>query len=336
MTRHATIIDVARLAGVSKATAARVMNGSPELVREETRERVIEAATQLGYERNAIAGSLRTAHTHMIALSIPDITNPFWPEVARGVQDGLEQKDYATVTVNTDWNAQREQNYLRMVRRNRFDGLVINPAEVSNADLKVLRIPVVILGSGSQYPDFDSVGSATEQGVEMGLTFLLGLGHRRIGLLAGHPRHNLVFTRYQGYAAFHERHHLPLSPELVIQTDFIEEAGFDGMMRLLGLPEPPTAVFCANDILAIGALKAAQQAGVRVPNDVSIMGMDDIHAADTTFPTLSTIAKPKYDIGQTAADLLLHRLNGDTTAPVQHLQLPCRLLQRGTTAPPRG
>jgi LacI family transcriptional regulator len=272
----------------------------------------------------------------MVALSIPDITNPFWPEVARGVQDGLEQKDYATVTVNTDWNAGREQNYLRMVRRNRFDGLVINPAEVSNDELKVLRIPVVILGSGTHYPDFDSVGSATEQAVDMGLTYLLELGHRRIGLLAGHPRPNLVFTRYQGYAAFHERHNLPLIPDLIIQTDFVEEAGFEGMTRLLGLPEPPTAVFCANDILAIGALKAAQHMGVRVPDDVSIMGMDDIHAADTTFPTLSTLAKPKYDIGQKAAELLLRRLGGDMTAPVEHLQLPCRLLQRGTTAPPRG
>src|SRR5258706_14340222 len=125
--RRPTIIDVSRRAGVSKTTAARVVGGQDDLVREQTRERVWKAVAELGYERNAVAGSLRTNQTFMVALSIPDITNPFWPEVARGVQDTIEARGYATVTVNSDWSVEREQNYLRMVRRNRFDGLIINP-----------------------------------------------------------------------------------------------------------------------------------------------------------------------------------------------------------------
>lgn len=332
MARRPTIIDVARLAGVSKATAARVVNGDQNLVRLETRERVMEAAAQLGYERNAVAGSLRTDQTKMVALSIPDITNPFWPEVARGVQDGLEQLGYATVTVNSDWNAEREQEYLRMVRRNRFDGLIINPANVSNDELKSLHIPVVVLGSGRHYPDFDTVGSATEASVNEGLSYLLELGHRRIGLCAGRARRNTERSRYYGYVTFHARHGLPLDDALIMETEFSEQAGFDAMVHLMQLSNRPTAVFAANDILAIGALKAAQMLGLHVPEDVSIIGMDDIYAASITSPPLTSVAKPKYAIGERAAELLVARMNEDDSAPPQHLLLACRLIKRGSTA----
>lgn len=334
MARRPTIIDVARLAGVSKATAARVVNGDHTLVKAETRERVLHAATQLGYERNAVAGSLRTDQTKIVALSIPDITNPFWPEVARGVQDGLERLGYATVTVNTDWNADREQNYMRLVRRSRFDGLIINPATVSNDALKSLHIPVVILGSGKYYPDFDSVGSATENAVVEGLSYLRELGHQRIGLCAGRSRSNTERSRYYGYISFHARHGLPLEDSLIIETEFSEQAGYDAMMRMMQSERPPSAVFAANDIHAIGALKAAQALGCHVPGDVSIMGMDDIYAASITSPPLTTVAKPKYDIGQRAAELLLARLTEDEPHTPQHLKLPCLLVKRGSTASP--
>ncbi len=332
MTRRPTIIDVAHLAGVSKATAARVINGDQTLVKQATRERVLQAASQLGYERNAVAGSLRTDQTKIVALSIPDITNPFWPEVARGAQDGLERLGYSVVTVNTDWDPEREQHYLGVVRRNRFDGLIINPAQVSNDTLKRLHIPVVILGAGKHYPDFDSVGSATQDGVTQSLSHLYELGHSRIGLCAGRSRTNTERLRYDGYITFHTRHGLPLEESLIIQTEFSEQAGYDGFLRLMQHPRPPSAVFAANDILAIGALRAAQAMGCRVPEDVSIMGMDDIYAASITSPALTTVAKPKYDIGQRAAELLIGRMSGDTDSPPQHIHLPCRLVIRSSTA----
>jgi len=332
--RRPTIIDVARLAGVSKATVARVINGQPEVVRLETRERVLEAAAQLGYERNAIAGSLRTNQTDMVVLSLPDITNPFWPEVARGVQDTLEGYGFATVTVNSDWSREREQRYLQLVRRHRFDGLIINPAGISNDDLKALNIPVVTLGGGDNYPDFDAVGSDTEQGVEDILTHLLELGHQRIGLIAGQSRRQKGETRSQGYIMFHARHRLYLDDRLIVKTDFHDQAGYEAMMYLLGLDEPPTAVFAANDILAIGALKAAHASERRVPDDVSIVGMDDIYAAAVTSPPLTTVAKPKYEIGVKAAELLVESLRVKEHSQPQHIKLPCYLVKRGTTAPP--
>jgi LacI family transcriptional regulator len=330
--RRPTIIDVAKLAGVSKATAARVVNGDASLVRHETRQRVMEAVEQLGYERNAIAGSLRTNQTNMVMLAIPDITNPFWPEVARGVQDGLEQAGYATVTVNSDWNAEREQQFLSLIRRNRFDGLIINPAMVTSSELRKLRIPVIVLGSEQHYPDFDTVRSATESAVTDSLDYLRQLGHTRIGLCAGHSRRISERTRYHSYIAFHARYGLPLDQDLIIETAFTEQAGYQAMEQFMGLSQPPTAVFAANDILAIGALKAARAMNCAVPDQVSIMGMDDIYAAAMTTPTLTTVAKPKYDIGLHAAQLLAARLGNKEQKPPQHLKLPCRLEIRGSTS----
>lgn len=332
MPRHPTIVDVARLAGVSTATVGRVINGQDDIVRDSTRQRVMQAIAQLGYERNSIAGSLRTDRTCMIALSIPDITNPFWPEVARGVQDTLEQHDYTVVTVNSDWDAAREVKYLKMVRRNRFDGLIINPTNLDNTDLRQMSIPIVILGSEEGYPGYDSVGSATNEAVDAALEYLYRLGHRRIGLIAGRSRRRTSTNRYYSYVAFLAKKQLQLDEALIVHTEFSLEAGASAMRALLSLAEPPTAVFAANDIIAIGAMQTAQAMHWCIPEDISIIGMDNIYAAATTSPPLTTIAKPKYEIGAHAARMLLTRLGGDTDSPARHLQLPCTLIERGSTA----
>jgi LacI family transcriptional regulator len=331
-----TIIDVARLAGVSKTTVARVVGGQDDLVREATRERVLKAVAELGYERNAVAASLRSTKTFMIALCIPDITNPFWPEVARGVQDAIEAGGYATVTVNSDWSALREETYLRMVRRNRFDGLIINPMSADSRTLASLNIPVVILGSGHNFLEFDSVGSDTEAAARDALDQLLALGHRRIALIAGRSQRRKAFARLDSYRLFHQRHGLPLDEALVIESDFTDQAGFEAMGRLLEMNNPPTAVFAGNDILAIGALKAAQAMQRSVPDEISIIGMDDIYAAALTSPALTTVAKPKYEIGTTAAQLLLERMNGRASGAAKHLKLPCHVVQRASTAAVKG
>jgi LacI family transcriptional regulator len=330
-----TIIDVARLAGVSKTTVARVVGGEDKLVREQTRQRVLDAIAELGYERNAIAGSLRSKKTFMIALCIPDITNPFWPEVARGVQDTIEASGYATVTVNSDWSSGREESYLRMVRRNRFDGLIINPMGSDGQALVSLDIPTVILGSGDNFPELDSVGSDTETASQLALEHLFELGHRRIALIAGRSARRKAFARLESYRVFHRAHRLPLDEALVIESEFTDQAGYAAMQRLLNLPNPPTAVFAGNDILAIGALKAAQALQRSVPDDISIIGMDDIYAAAVTSPALTTVAKPKYAIGSTAANLLLERMRDSAPHPPTHLKLACRFVHRSSTSRPR-
>jgi LacI family transcriptional regulator len=248
------------------------------------------------------------------------------------VQDASEASGYTTVTVNSDWTAEREKNYLRMVRRNRFDGLIINPTGVSSEALHRLGVPVVILGSGDNHPDFDSVGSATESAVQDALEHFLALGHRRIALIAGRSRRRNELARYLSYRTFHERHHLPMDEALVIECEFSERDGYESMLQLMLLPQPPTAIFAANDLLAIGALKAAQALHKNVPADVSIIGMDDIYAASMTSPSLTTIAKPKYEIGVEAARFLLERLNGNAPTQPRHLRIPCQFVLRGSTS----
>jgi DNA-binding LacI/PurR family transcriptional regulator len=334
MRQRPTIIDVARVAGVSKTTVSRVLGGEESLVREETRQRVLDAVQQLGYERNVVASSLRTDRTQTIALIIPDIANPFWPEVARGVQDTLEDKKYAVVLANSDWEVRREREFLAMARRNRFDGIIINPARISGDELAASGIPAVVLGLDAGYPGFDVLGNDSYAGTALALGHLVELGHRRIGLLSGLSRGSSRPSRLAAYTDFCQAHDMPIDNCLIVTCPYEQESGCQGMEQLLNLTVPPTAVLAANDILAIGALQAAHNAGLRVPDDVSLVGMDDIYAVSVTRPPLTTVAKQKYELGQQAATFLFERIEGRAPdAPRRHA-FPCRLVVRSSTAPP--
>ena len=334
MKRQPTIIDVAKKAGVSKTTVSRVITGDGANVREETVLRVQEAVEELGYTHNAVASSLRTARTNIIMISLPDITNPFWPAVARGVQDRMEKDGYAVVFANSDWDAQREKMFLEMARRNRFDAILINPVRVSNDELKATHIPTVLIGSHGGFPDFDIVGSNTYDATQLALTHLYELGHRRIGLIRGERQSRPGHSRLRSYTDFLQEKQIPLDNSLVVRVPFDENGGRQALQQLLSLSQPPTAVLAANDILAIGALQAAHEAGVSVPEQLSIIGIDDIFAASATTPPLTTIAKPQYEIGKQAAEFLLDHLDERPfTTPRRHL-FNCTLQQRGSTAPP--
>ena len=335
MRRRPTIIDVAHVAGVSKTTVSRVVSGDGSMVREETRQKVLEAVEQLGYERNAVAGGLRTNRTYTIALIIPDIANPFWPEVARGVQHALEAKGYAVVLANSDWDARREHEFLAMARRNRFDGIIINPASVTNDELAACRIPATILGGlGSEYSDFDMVGSDSYGGTALAMTHLVSLGHQRIGLISGLSRGFSLASRLDSYTDSLQQHNIPIEQDLIVKCPYGQEFGRQSMTQLLELTKPPTAVLAANDILAIGALQAVREAGLRVPQDMSIVGMDDIYAISVTTPPLTTVAKQKHTLGWQAAIFLLERIQGEAPSTSRRHALPCRLITRGSTAPP--
>jgi len=332
MKRRPTIIDVAKLAGVSKTTVSRVISDDSN-VRDETRRRVRTAIETLGYEQNTVASSLRTDRTNIIMLAIPDITNPFWPDVARGVQDVMDREGYAVVFANSDWHGEREKMFLQMARRGRFDGIVINPVKVTNAELLATDIPTVLVGSNDEYPDFDTVGSDSYGGTQLALQHLFSLGHRRIGLIRGQSFHRSRRSRLAGYLDFLREHDIPLDERLIVDVPFERTAGSRAMQQLLALSQPPSAVFTANDILAIGALQAAHEAGLRVPQELSIVGMDDIFAASTTMPPLTTIMKPKFQNGQKAARFLLDRIRDQgPEQPRRHIS-PCHLQKRGSTAP---
>lgn len=331
--RQVTIIDVARHAGVSKTTVGRVINGETDRVSEKTWQRVLAAIEELGYERNIIATSMRTDQTFMVVLSIPDIMNPFWPEVARGVQDTLEEQGYTVALLNSDWDTQRERQHLQTVRRNRFDGLILNPIRITNAELKQLGTPAVLLGDGSDFPDFDSVGSDSVAAVDMALEHLIALGHRRIGLIAGISQRQRKDTRSTQYVAIHRNYDLPLDEELIVRCPYSQADGEKAARQLLRLKHPPTAICAGNDILAIGALTAAHQIGLVIPDDLSIIGIDDIYAAGTTSPPLTTVAKPKYEIGAEAAARLLQKIQSDSPLSPRSTVLKGHLVVRQTTGP---
>jgi DNA-binding LacI/PurR family transcriptional regulator len=327
-----TIIDVARLAGVSKTTVARVVSGQLDIVGPQTQEKINRAIAELGYEKNAIASSLRTNRTKIIMLSIPDINNSFWSEVARGCQDFLDKAGYSVVMANNDWDPDRELRFLRTARRGRFDGVLINPIQISKNEILASKIPTVIIGNRQGFDGIDMVGSDSEYAIRCALEHLVDLGHRRIGLLLGISTINSSNNRLEKYQKFLQIAGLTYDPQLVVSASFDQHGGMNAMRQLLTLPDPPTAVLGSNDFMAIGALHEAYEQGYQVPQDLSIIGIDDITDASIVLPPLSTIAKQKYELGYQAAELLIKRINQEGNLQVQHIVIPTRLIVRGTTA----
>lgn len=333
MGQRPTIIDVARHAGVSKSTVSRVLQGDRP-VSQQSQEAVWQAIAVLGYEQNTVASSLRTDRTWTIMLATPDITNPFWATVARGVQDTMEAAGYSVVLANSDWDANRERLFLRTARRNRFDAILINPTVVSGQELLATGVPVVLLGMRTDLTGFDNVGSDSYDGVQQALNHLYDLGHRRIGFLRGQHKSGRGLARQRAYQEFMQEHGLPIDPALIVEIPYELAQGYAAAKQLLATPTPPTAIFAGNDLLAIGAMHAAHELGVAIPAALSIIGLDDIPAAAMTLPGLTTVAKPKYAIGQQAATFLLERLAGTAPPEARQLFMPCQLVVRGSTAPP--
>lgn len=331
MARKPTILDVAQVAGVSKSTVSRVLQGESEPVADETRRQVEAAMRDLGYSPNAVASSLRTQQTFMVMLLLPSIDNPFWPAVAHGLQDGLSTAGYAMVLAISNYQVEQERAYLQMARRNRFDALAINPAQIPPHEVAALGVPTVVLGLRNSYAAFDMVGSDSYAGTREALAHLWQLGHRRIGFMWGSEATSRA--RLRAFTDFHAEHGLAVDESLVVGTAYSDEGGRSATRTLLALPSPPTALFAANDMLALAAIQAASELRVRVPEELSIVGMDDIGSARTSTPSLTTIAKDKEAIGRQAARLLLDRLAGNLSAP-HSVVIPCRLIARHSAAAP--
>lgn len=331
MNPRPTILDVAKLAGVSKSTVSRVLNNELDKVSSETQEKVLEAIRRLDFEQNLAATSLRTDRTNLVMLMIPDIMNPYWPEVARGIQDFMGEQNYSVVFANSDWTESREMEYLRVARRNRFDGLLINPVHVSEVELLALKIPIVVLGINEDYPRLDSVGSDNLAVNQKAIDYLIRLGHVRIGMLLGQSQRGSSRLRLEIYRQALIKNDLPLDERLIVPVTYDQQGGVQGMAQLLDREPVPTAVLASNDVIAMGAMQLAAERGYRIPADISIMGIDDIHSAQLTSPPLTTIRKQKYEIGRVAAASLLDRMQGRYAGEPRKTLVPCQLIVRGST-----
>jgi LacI family transcriptional regulator len=333
--KRPTQADVARRAGLSQAMVSYVLNANTAVsVPEETRARVLAAMRELGYVPNRTARSLRTSKTLTIASIIPDIANPFYPAFVRGVQDMADHHGYDLIMYNSDGAAEKERKYLQSVEQGRVDGLVGVFFHVTARDLAglleqgiaVVRLEAMRKSAGELPLDnifVDSLAAAHEA-----IDFLLGRGYRRIAMLGNTPGPGEA--RQQGYRRALQAASMPLREEFILHCDFTEAGGYLGMQTLLALPVRPDAVFAANDVMAMGALAAIQAAGLHVPDDVAVMGFDDIPLARQLSPPLTTVRQFQTQLGRRAAELLLERLTGHYAGPGRSQEMPHEIVVRAS------
>jgi LacI family repressor for deo operon, udp, cdd, tsx, nupC, and nupG len=333
----ATMQDVAKRAGVSTATVSRVLS-EPDRVAEATRERVMAAVRHLGYAPNNAAKTLRTLRTQKILVTVPDISNPFFSQVIRGVEEAAHAAGYAVLLGDTRHELAREEQYGRMLQRKEADGLIFLGHRLPDSLSRMVtalgpRTPIV---NGCEYSADLRVSSAhidNALAASEAMDHLYGLGHSRVGVISGPLASPLSRDRLAGARAAAERHG-HAATLTAVTGDFSIESGLRQTLALLEADPAPTAVFCFSDEMAMGALEAFRRRGLKCPDDVSLIGFDDIRYSEHLDPPLTTVSQPMDDIGHEVVRLLLDVLSG-RAGTVRHVTLAHRLVLRESTAPPR-
>jgi len=338
--RPATLRDVAAAARVHPATASRALNPETRLlVSEDTARRVTAAAARLGYRPNPVARSLRTRRSHTVGVLIPDLNNPLFPPIVRGLEDKLAAAGYVALLGNTDADANRERIIFEMMRARHVDGFVLATATVHDqllAEAAAADLPVVLMNRLSPDYSFPSVSVDNEQGARMAVTHLARLGHTRIAHIAGPQEASTGLSRLRGFKEAMVSAGLEVHEDLIAYAGkYTVEEGTRCCRELVTRPGGFTAVAAANDMLAVGCYTALDEAGRQCPDDVSVIGFNDMPFIDRLKPPLTTVRFPHYQLGTEAAQLLLERI-GETDGPVKILYLAPELVVRGSTAAPPG
>lgn len=307
--RRPSVTDVARLATVSVGTVSNVLN-RPERVASATRERVLAAIDELGFVRNASARQLRSGEITTIGAVVLDIANPFFTEIARGIEDRLAEDDLTLMLASSDENPDREARYLRLFAEHGVRGVLATPSHGSIDALLALRekgIPVVLLDHTSPVPELGSVAVDDLSGGSLALAHLLDLGHERIGFINGPLTLRQCVDRRDGAVqALVERGLDPAEALVEMSVDNLNaDAGDAATKRLLARDDRPTAIFCVNDLTALGSLRALRESGVEVPNEMAVVGYDDVSFASMLSTPLTSVRQPTHTLGWTAADILL-------------------------------
>ena len=331
-----TLRDVAVRAGVHPATASRALNPETRiLVSEDTARRVLDAAEALGYSPNPVARSLRTRRSHTVGVLIPDLNNPLFPPMVRGLEDRLAAAGYVALIGNTDSDDKRERMVFDQMRARHVDGLVLATARLHHpllAEASRADLPVVLINRLAQDYSFPSVSVDNERGVRMAVGHLAALGHRRIAHIAGPQETSTGLSRYRGFVTAMESGGLPVDGDLVVfAKSFTVEEGERCSRLLLDRGAGCTAIAAGNDMLAVGCYAALDEAGLSCPEDISVVGFNDMPFIDRLRPPLTTIRFPHYQVGTEAAQLLLERI-AEHAGPVKILYLAPELVIRGSTA----
>lgn len=317
------IDDVAKQAGVSRATVSRVLNNNPK-VDTDLRERVLAAAKALGYQPNRAARRLRAQSSNVIGLVISDIQNPYFLSVTRGVEDAAYAQQMNLILCNSDEDLDKERMYLHVMEAERVAGLIIVPAHSENSkDLNALKkagIPIILLDRAVKNVQVDTLKVDNEHGAHEAISHLIKLGYRRIATIAGSCHVSTGLERYQGYKSALETAGITRDEALVKFGNFKTESGYTLANELLNAANPPDAIFIANNLMTLGALRALRERNVRVPEDIALVGFDDLPWSGELYAPLTAVAQPTYELGQEAMRLLLRRL-ADPKAPYQTVVL---------------
>nr|WP_086937771.1 DNA-binding transcriptional regulator CytR [Thaumasiovibrio occultus] len=331
----ATMKDVAQLAGVSTATVSRALM-NPEKVSASTRKKVEQAVLKSGYSPNSLARNLRRNESKTIVAIIPDICDPYYTELIRGIEEAALEHGYLVLLGDSGQQQQRENSFVNLVFTKQADGMLLLgtqlPFDVSKPEQKNLP-PLVMACEYAPELELPTVHIDNLTAAFEAVNYLTQMGHKHIAQITGPEDASLCEFRTQGYQQALRRAGVPINPAYTVKSDFSFASGARAVTTLLSLPEPPTAIFCHNDRTAIGAIQQAKRLGVRVPQELSIIGFDDIEFSEYCNPPLTTVSQPRYEIGRQAMIMLLEILKGN------HVQAGSRLLEaklviRESVAPP--
>lgn len=332
-----TIYDVAREAGVSMATVSRVVNNNPN-VKPQTRKKVFEAIERLGYRPNAVARGLASKKTTTVGVVIPDISNSIFSEVARGIEDIANMYHYNIILCNADKKKDKEIRVINTLLEKQVDGLLFMGGAVTEEHIEAFKtssVPVVLCATADEQKTIPSVDIDHEKAAYDAVQLLIQKGHRQIAMISGtlqDPTNG--YARYQGYKKALEEAGIPLREDYVRIGNYRYESGLEVTKYFMELDERPTAIFAATDEMAIGAIHALQDNGLKVPDDVSVISVDNIRMASMVRPQLTTVAQPMYDIGAVAMRLLTKLMNKETkdASELTQVTLPHDIIQRNSVA----
>ena len=331
--KRVTILDVAREAGVSRQTVSRAINNLGD-VSPTTKARVLTAVKELGYQPNRLARSMVTRKTHTLGLVIADITNPFFPEVARGVQDVAKAHDYNVFLSNTDDDPAVELSALKLMANQAVDGVILFSHAAREKDVLTWADqfhPVVMINREMRHNNIDCIMVDNEAGAMLAIDHLYNLGHKKIGMLGRQTARESKELRRQGYTSGMAKNNLPVNSAWFARVEPTLDGGYHGACELLKAHPDLTALFCYNDLIAVGAIRAANEMGLQVPKDFSIVGFDDIRLASMISPALTTISFDKYELGRLAATRFFTRL-ADPNSKIAAPHIPIKINIRASTA----
>jgi len=328
-----TIKDVASKAGVSASTVSHVINNT-RYVREETTAKVVEAIQELNYYQNSQAKSLVTGKSHIIGLIVSDITNPFFPELVSGVEKNAIRQGFDVFLFNTDYDSERAAIITRRLIEQKVDGVIIMTTEIEFGlvnNLTSSAIPLVLLDWGITDSLVSNIKENFTIGIDEAISHLVELGHKEIAFISGPLNLKTAITRKEAFLTSLSKYQGIMAEPIIIEGDFKIEGGELAVTQILSSRKIPTAILAANDLMAIGAIKGIKNQGLRVPHDISVIGLDDIYIASKMDPPLTTINLPRYKIGEIAWSLL-HSLILNKNGPGREEAIDTRLVVRGTTA----